>query len=1308
METDNRFDTSEPPPLNVRERRIETAAQDEHLHGAIGTRFELMERLGVGGTAEVFLARDTLLDRTVAIKFLIHEALGTTEALHRIRLEAQACARLNHENIVRLFDIGRDMGVPFLVMEHLQGRTLDTMMCDERIDARRAVRILIDVARGLSHAHRAGIVHRDLKPSNVFIAKDGTAKILDFGVAMMTARPDVAHDGLLGTPRYMSPEQWTGEAQDGRTDIWAAGVMLFELLTGRLPFDGGHLVELRDAVVSPHPAPSLREVRPDLPEEAERIVQRTMKKDAAERFGTADELLDSLIALELALTHAMRLEHERGEELARPKPERRQMTVVSCSLDAPAFPGERGLDAIGESLDEFVDVCMTVLRELGGTFLSFWGARVIACFGYPTSYEDDAHRALRAASLILDVMRDRARADGSARTVRIGIGTSLAIAGRLESATAPLILQGDAPHIAQWLEQRSGPNEILVGEATHLLVRSAFELEPRGEAIPTAGTRPTRIYRLLGSRDAASRFDPIARGTLTPLVGRDGELEALRVLWEAAKARKGRFVLIAGEAGIGKSRLLERHLEEVATGPHAIVRCQCWPHLQNSALQPIADGLARIMGLRSEASPAEKLQLLEMALTAAHLSLEEYAPLLAAFMRVPAGELYPLPPLTPDLLKKRTLAALVTLFTRLASAVPLSLVVEDAHWSDSSTLELLDMVLDGIVATRAMVIVTARTELQPPWPQRPHLHRLVLERLSSEESATLIALATEDYALPPRIVQQLVERTDGVPLFIEELTHTVADALREAEQHDGAMDIEALAPSMIPETLEGLLRARLDSLPREGRDVAGLIAVLGRDASYDLIHEAWGASEGSLRMGLMQLLETATLRQQGHGAEARYTFKHALVKEAAYRSLVKTKRRELHQRAAEVLIARARGLVEQHPELVAGHFVEAGCHEQAVAYFDKAGHRAIQRLSHVDSAAHFGHALEQLRMLPKSPARDRHELALEFARRTALMADEVGLSPDLARQLATQAEQSNDSAMAVYAHSAVGLSALMAGDFAISRSAARAALVAFDVRTNDPLTPYCGFHPIVLSDVCLLWSDGLRGQWDRAVDHGRNAIQHARDDGDAFSLAFGLVQLASWYNYRGQFDEGRRLIDEAAPYCKGDVAALMASKINRGWCRVAAGDRAGIHEIEEGVTEWCNMGVTLGLTSFFSVLARAQLGEAALDDAMHTIDRAMDLVETKGQRFFEAELLRIRGEILLASGDAPSRVFDCFERGLEVARRQQAKVWELRLAHSYAHLLKIRARPADARRRLAPILAQFTEGFATADMREARALLAAL
>ncbi|WP_394831523.1 protein kinase [Pendulispora rubella] len=1299
------------------------------------TRFELIEPLGTGGMGVVFVAQDTVLDRKVAIKFLTRKDLNTAEALERVQHEAQACARLNHENIVRMFDIGQDDGHPFLVMEHLEGHPLDVIMSRTRetndavIDVRRAVRLMIDVAKGLSHAHRAGIVHRDLKPSNVFITRDGTAKILDFGVAQMTAGSDVAGAHFLGTPQYMSPEQWRGQVQDGRTDIWAAGVMFFELLTGVSPFAGNHLTELRNTVLSSDPSPSLRGARPELPEDAERIATRALEKEKDARFGSADDLLDALVALEVLLVHALRGQSSsmtaagtssfprRRTPRLTANAERRQITVMACSLSHAT-----STEVLDDSVGEFFEACATIVRQLEGTILFSLGRQVVACFGFPKAHEDSAQRALRAALLIVDAFRP----DGNehARGACVGVATGPCIPLTVDPDAAPPRMQGEVLDVAQSLERHAQANEILTERATQMLVQGAFELAQLDEVAANDGMAPRPWYRLLRRKENRIRFNPIAAGNVTPLVGRTSELDQLRSLWGSAASGKGQCVFIVGEAGIGKSRLLEQHLEGLATEEHRLVRCQCWPHSQSSPLQPILEGLEHSMGLDPNASPLEKAALLGLPMQdAAALPMSQSA----------------------NLLKHQMLEAVVGLFQRLAEQEPLLLVVEDAHWADSITLDLLERWLSGLAGVRAMVLVTARPEFQPLWARSSLLHHLAPHRLSPSESAAMVGFAGRGRHLPAAIVEQVVQRADGVPLFLEELTYSVVDALQKGGNEPSSW------VGAVPATLEALLRARLDTLPEPGRELARVASVLGREMNYDLVRAMWPLSEESLRIGLLQLVETGIFRPIGPVSRATCRFKHALVQEAAYQSLVNQERQELHRRAAEVLVSQFSRIAEQNPEIAARHFAEAKRPEEACVYFEKAAKQAMQRSANTDALTHYARATAQLDLLPPTSARDRRELLLK-AQLAGVYLAEDGLESDrtretlsrilelaerydgdehafwallsfqqlnhvrgehrtgrdLAAKLIALAEKTGHQGMILAAYTATVSTALSCGDLTAARDDAEAGIRLYEAQAQGAIRVHMGADVGAILHMylgCILW---LLGEPDQSIYHSQESVRIARKYDHPTSLTIRLLLLSTLHDERGEYSEARSLLEEVLHLCDeyGLHFLRTGAAVVRACTQIECGERQGVDELQAALARRASMGANLAFTRYLSVLAQGQLQMGALDEAMLSIHRAMEISERRDEHYCDPEHFRVKGEILLAMGpenaDHAARVF---ERGLEIARAQHARSWELRLACSYGRLLAGQGNTSKAKGLLASVLSTFTEGHGTRDLRVAHALL---
>jgi class 3 adenylate cyclase len=955
----------------------------ERLGGREGRRFEILETLGAGAMGQVFRARDAELQREVALKFLLPREGLTEVAL----VEARAIARLDHENIVRIFDVGEWSGepgaprLPFLVMEYLEGESLAALLARERPGLRRALKILEAIATGLAHAHERHLIHRDLKPSNVFLTRQGRVKLLDFGLAHLLASAARAPSlPPAGTPAYMAPEQWRGEAQDERTDVWAVGVMLYELLMGRLPYEGGALEQLRAQVTSAEPIPPVRSHRPELPQELEAFLAMALAKDPARRFRTARELQEELRELEARLGFVR-------EAPRASAPQRRQVTLMACQLTGLAGLGEP-LDAeeLGELEGAFHQGCEEVIRQQGGAVALYMGGELLACFGHLQAREDDSERAVRAGLHLSrgfqEILRQRVpRLAQAGLAVRAGIQTDLMTL----DARAPdlrgraLALPGDAPRVAAWLAKQAGPGEVLLGDMTWRLVRGAFKAEPLGPRAfeGLSGAVSLGVHRVLRERRAAVRFDrALVAGGLTPLVGRERELRWLLGLWEQARRGEGGYVLVQGEAGIGKSRLIRELVQRVSPESFSWLEFQCRSQFGAQAFHPVIEVLRRMFRFAPEWTPAQHLQELEERLGVLGLSRVQ-AHLMGQLLSLPLPEDSPVHLLTPERQKEETFEAMVALLLLVSRARPVLITTEDLHWADSTKLEFLEVVLERIAGARILCVFSARPEFQPTWPRRPWFHALQLERLPAGSAGDMVKEVAQGRALSEGALQQLVRRTDGIPLFIEELTRMVLEG--------GAL------PRSVPATLHELLLARLDMLPSRQKSLAQLCAALGREFSEALLVALEGHEEAALRRGLAGLMEAGLLQAQEEAAEPGYRFRHALFQEVAYQSLCRGTRRQYHLRIARVLAEHFPEVERTQPEVLAHHRTEAGEVEQAISLWVRAGVLATQRMANREAVSHFSQARRLLFSLPETSRRGHDELKTLMAFGMPLMQE--GLLP---------------------------------------------------------------------------------------------------------------------------------------------------------------------------------------------------------------------------------------------------------------------------------------------------------------------------
>jgi class 3 adenylate cyclase/tetratricopeptide (TPR) repeat protein len=1279
---------------------LRTPVGGERLGGKDGRRFEVLQELGGGAMGRVFRAWDEELQRVVALKFLIPRMgqEGEPPPAALLRHEARAIAQLNHENIVRVFDVSEWSGerweprIPFFVMEYLEGESLAALLQREgRLDVRRALEVLGGIAAGLAHAHEHQVIHRDLKPSNVLLTPQGTVKLLDFGLAWQRASgPPAPHLPTAGTPPYMAPEQWRGERQDERTDIWAAGAMLYEMLTGTLPYPSDTLEELGAKVLSAEPVPSVRERRPELPWEVEHLLATALAKDPARRFRTAQELGEEL--RELAERFGA------PEEAARaPTPERRQVTLVSCRLVGLAGLAE-ALDAedLGELEEAFHQHCAERVQRQGGALALSLGDEVLACFGYPVAREEDTehavHVGLELAREVPEALQRRLPylpAGGLA--VRVGIHTeqvTLSERSR-EPRGRALVIQGEAPKVAAWLAERAEPQGVVLSESTWAAVRGRFEAEPLGSSSyqGLAGTVRLGLHRVLRERPATVRFErALAAGILTPLVGRERELRGLGALWEQARGGQGAFVLLHGEAGLGKSRLIQELRERV--GHEALVdfQCQCWSHSTTSALYPVIELLQRLHPDVTAPRPPETWPEL------LGLSLEEVS-LLAQLLSLPLPEGWPPPELSPERRKERTFEALTTLLLGVARERPVLGVVEDLHWADPSTLELLGHVLERVEGAPLLLVLSARPDFHPPWPERPWRHRLELERLSAERTATLVREVAGGRELPPETVSQLVARTDGIPLFAEELTRMV---------------LEGGTAGAIPITLHELLLARLDRLPRRQKALAQLCAVVGRGASHALLNTLTRRGPTALSRDLEGLVAAGVL----HPGPT-WGFRHALLQDAAYESLPRGTRRQLHLRVAQALEAHFPRVVETRPELLAHHYTEAGESEQAIHHWTRAGQRASLRSANVEAVSHFRQALALLHRLPEAPGRLQRELQLLIALGTPLAQTQGYHSPEVertysrARELFPQVGEalprlglSYWGPFAYYfsrrqyhqAHELAGqlvelgqrqksreLLALgyrmMAADFFIwgDMSAAREhverALACSDFTLEEhreqaerqwvnPRVMALAFGAVVFS---------VLGEPDQARRHAWDALALARRLGHPHTTASALMYVALACQLRREAACARECAEKTMALSRehGFRAWQVWATLVRLWALGEQGrpDEA-LASMSRAMEEWKGVGIRVGLQHHdLGLLADLHLRRGQPGAALEDTTEALAHVRTTSEHFYEAELHRLQGEALRALGrEAEAR--ECFQRALQVARAQGAHAFARRALES--------------------------------------------
>jgi len=1031
--------------------------------------------------------------------------------------------------------------------------------------------------------------------------------------------------------------------------------------------------------------------------------------------------------------------------------ERRQLTVMFCDL-VGSTPLSTRYDP--EDLREIVGAyhrCVAdTVGRFGGFVARYMGDGVLVYFGYPEAHEDDAERAARAGLAVIDAVGRLSTPEPL--NVRIGIATGLVVVGDLIGAGAAQErgVVGETPNLAARLQALARPSTLVVADGTRRQIGTLFEIEDLGPQ-PLAGfAEPQPAWRVVGESGVVSRFEALRSGA-TPLVGRDEELDLLFRRWQQAKSGEGRVVLVSGEPGIGKSRLTAALSQRIETEPHTRIRYFCSPHDQDSALYPFIGQLERAAGFARDDTATMKLDKLEARL--AHGAEPGDLSLIAETLSLSGGERFPPLDLSPQRKKERTLAALLRQLQALTRRQPVLMIFEDLHWIDPTSREVLDLTVEKITGLPVLLVATYRPEFQPPWVSQSQVTVIALNRLGRSEGATLVRrLAGNLGALPPDIVEEIVERTDGVPLFVEELTKAVV----EAGADRGNVPISAVPPSSlaVPATLHASLLGRLDRLGPATKNVGQVGAAIGRDFSYELVAAAAQLGEPELREALRRLVDSGLVFQRGVPPAAEYLFKHALVQDTAYSTLLRGPRQALHRRIAEALEQRFPDLVETRPEILAHHYGEAAIADKAIAYWHLAGKLSVAKSAVREAITQLRRGLGLLDGLPET--RERKQLALDIhvTLTAALMAGKGFADPEAVAAL----ERAN---RLVTETGAVGtpLHFFVLYGLWVSNSTAGAIAAALEHASNflsiAQSQPSSG--PLLVGYRTLAQSLIVSGDYRAALAHFETAVSLYRPDehrDSAFHYgqdigvsAFGALSWALWH--RGYPDQSARAADRALVYSRelGHARTLAHALYLAGMAAVFARDVANVYArsndcvalaSEHGFAQWAAVGRILqgwadaqkgeattgiarirdGLAAseatgrrgatplFLTLLAEAQALAGKIEEGLATLDDALAQAAASGERGWNAEIHRLCGELTarLPYPD-PAKAEESFRTALAIAREQGTRGYELRAATSLARLWREQGRRGEARDLLAPLYGSFTEGFDTADLKDAKALL---
>ncbi|MGB8584866.1 MAG: adenylate/guanylate cyclase domain-containing protein [Pseudolabrys sp.] len=1029
----------------------------------------------------------------------------------------------------------------------------------------------------------------------------------------------------------------------------------------------------------------------------------------------------------------------------------RQITVMFCDLVGSTQLSEK-LDPedLQKIIDSYRRECSTAIRRYGGEVARYLGDGVLAFFGWPYAHEDDAPRAVHAALEIVSVVTKIS--ESVTLACRVGVCSGPVVVGEIRNSTASWSMDavGETPNIAARLQTLAEPNTVLISESTRRLVSATFDLQGLGPQELKGITEPVRAYRVLAAKSAGSRFEAAHAGTLTPLVGRSSELRLLLDRWEKVKEGDGQVILLSGIPGVGKSRLLHELKSHVEEEPHILLHHQCSPYHNQSAFHPVIEQIEQAAHLIAREADADKITKLQAYLPRSTNSSIEPLLLIANLLSISTENQQHLSELTPQQIKNRTISTLVEMLLAFSVQRPTLCIFEDAHWLDASTLELLELMISRIAHARVLLIVSSRPEFRPTWLAHANVSTHSLTRLSQAEVKTMIRDLLRGGNMPQKLVDQIIEKADGVPLFIEELTSSTLSApLRETLGHT-----EQPASLRVPETLSDALMERLDRAA-PSRRVAQIAAVIGREFSDDLLSAAARIDEEDMQSALSLLEQADIIYRVGISPFVRFAFKHVLLRDAIYDSLLKSKRQQIHADIAAILVHDFPKLVENQPEVLALHYQEASNHQMAIRYWFESGQRALAHSANVEAIANFRKALQLLNALPETPERIKQEIDIQLALGIPLIAVRgytaaetreafsrartlclrVGDIPEyfqalfglwgnhwmcgkndealrMADEFLSRSRALSDPVLLMVANRVMGSTLLTLGDFQSSASHFEETIRLSTGREERPLYNLYMVGPRAASLLLLSWDLWILGYPDQALSRVSEALALGKDLGHPYTVAFAHYMTSVVHLLRGDAAHALESAERSFEMSQEQRFSLYAilSRISRGRAIGELG-RLGEARVEltQGIDEARRNGVGFMLPMMDSWLADVHTKTGENEYALSFVERALTNIGDVTGRSWEAELHRQRAQILLALDPSKLREAEShLQKSIEVARGQSAKSLELRAATNLAELWRAQGRPDEARALLEPICHWFNEGAETADLKQARDAQSAL
>ena len=1066
----------------------------------------------------------------------------------------------------------------------------------------------------------------------------------------------------------------------------------------------------------------------------------------------------------------------------KPEAERRQLTVMFCDLvSSTALSEQLDPEELREIVRAYQQASAKVIERYEGYIAQYLGDGILVYFGYPTAHEDDAARAVRAGLEIVAALQKRnVGATGrSPLQVRIGIHTGPVVVGAMGGGERQEQLAlGETPNIAARVQGQAEPDTIVISATTYQLIKGLFACEDQGPQTLKGISTPLSLYRVTGERDVQSRFEATVQEgleSLSALVGREEEVQFLHERWQRSCTGEGQAVLVSGEPGIGKSRLMQELKERVAKDTAVCLEFHGSPYHTNSALHPVIEHLQQRLQFERNDTAETKLEKLHHAFASNRFAKTDplSLSLLAALLSLPQPADAPPLSYSPQKQKEKTYETVVRWLVEEAEDTAVCCLWEDLHWADPSTLELLALYLDQVPTARMLAMLVFRPEFTPPWTIRSHMTQFTLSRLGQPHVVAMIERVTGGKALPNEVVRQIVAKTDGVPLFVEELTKTVleSDLVRAVNGHyELAGPVSALS---IPVTLQDSLMARLDRQPLAKR-VAQLGATVGREFSYELLHATEVLAGEELQQGLEQLVQAELIYQRGYLPDVRYTFKHALIQDTAYESLLKRTRQQYHHQIAQVIAQQFTERVGTQPELLAHHYTEANLIEQALPYWLQAGQQATQRFANTEAIQHLNQGVELLQTLSDNRERAQQELSFHMALGAPLFAISGWSSPErsrsmeraytlcqqigeprqlfgvlmgmaafhigghstlqtgleVAEQMLRLAQHEDDATLKQRAHAFMANALLYTGDL----SAARRHLVdglALNDAVDNSFVDQFGLDIETALRFFSSFTPWLLGFPEQAMQHSTRAVPQAQEEAHPYNLAQTLIFAALLHVLRRETQPAQVHTETVITVTREQGFPLFFAwnSLHQGWAVANQGNpEQGIVLLEQGLSRWRASGQEGWVPFYLGLLAQAHGQAGHAEKGLSVLAEARELSTQRGEVWSEAELYRLTGELTLqkfkarpeqsrriqSSEPVLSRVEGIngeeeaeghFLKAIEIAQKQEAKSWELRAATSLARLWQQQGKKQEALDLLAPVYNWFTEGFDTADLKDAKALL---